>query len=126
MSTRRDTARIVVCRGCCCGTPRRHPDVDHHAHLATLRRTRDRTGRTMPVFVSGCLGPCAEGNIIVIHPSASGRRRGARPIWLGFINDDQAISELTGWLAAGGPGIIPIPATLEFHRITPLGKRARI
>ncbi|MCO5996690.1 hypothetical protein [Actinoallomurus rhizosphaericola] len=125
MSTRRDAGRIVVCRGCCCGTPHRHPHTDHDAHLTALRRTRDHAGRTVPVLVSGCLGPCAEGNIVVVHPSASGRRRGARPTWFGFVNDDQAIAEVTAWLAAGGPGIAPMPPTLELHRITAPGRRAR-
>jgi hypothetical protein len=125
MSIRRDTARIVVCRGCCCGIPRSHPHTDHDAHLAALRQTRDHTGRTVPVLVSSCLGPCTDGNIVVVHPSAPGRRRGARPIWLGFVNDDAAVSDLTGWLAAGGPGIAALPATLELHRVTPPTRRAR-
>jgi (2Fe-2S) ferredoxin len=125
MTSRPAPCRIVVCRGCCCGTPRRHPGVDHDGHLTMLRGTRDRTGRTVPVLLSSCLGPCAEGNIIVVHPSAEGRRRGARPIWLGFVNDDDAVGDLTEWISAGGPGLAPLPATLQLHRITASGTRTR-
>ena len=28
--------RVRMCRGCCCGTPRRLPDVDHDAVAAAL------------------------------------------------------------------------------------------
>ena len=125
MSARPGTCHIVVCRGCCCGRQRRHPDVDHDGHLKMLRQTRDHTGRTVPILVSSCLGPCAEGNIVVVHPSAEGRRRGTRPIWLGFLNSDAAFGELTDWINAGGPGLAPLPATLELHRITAPGRRTR-
>ena len=125
MTSRPTPCRIVVCRGCCCGTRRRHPGVDHDGHLEMLRRTRDRTGRAVPVLVSSCLGPCAEGNVVVVHPSAEGRRRGARPVWLGSLNDDDAVSDLTHWINAGGPGLAPLPTTLELHRITASGRRVR-
>lgn len=115
--------RLVVCRGCCCGTRRRHPGVDHDGQLELLRRTRDPAGRAVPVRVADCLGPCAEGNIVVVHPSPAGRRRGARPVWLGFVNDDQAIELLREWISAGGPGAAPMPIALELHRIRPAGQR---
>ena len=30
-------ARVLVCRGCCCGTEHEHPDVDHDAQVEALR-----------------------------------------------------------------------------------------
>ncbi|MDB4873261.1 MAG: hypothetical protein JWL97_4265 [Gemmatimonadales bacterium] len=112
---------MVVCRGCCCGTARKHPGIDHDGHLDLLRQTRDHNGRKVPVLISTCLGPCAEGNIVVVHPSDAGRRWGARPLWLGLLNDDKAIDLLAGWAADGGPGVAPIPAALAFHSIQPAG-----
>jgi predicted metal-binding protein len=122
-ASRLDACRLVVCRGCCCGTTRKHPGIDHGSRLARLRQTRDRTGRRVPVLVTECLGPCAEGDIIVVHPCQAARRTGTRPVWLGLLNDDDAIDLLTTWVADGGPGVAVMPDALELHRIRPAGLR---
>lgn len=106
-------ARVVVCRGCCCGTPRKHPDTDHDAQLRALR---SRLGAGA-VRTADCLGPCGDSNVMVVLPSAPGRRRGGRPTWLGFVLSDAALNDVTGWVSAGGPGLTPIPDTLDLHRI---------
>jgi hypothetical protein len=115
-----DQPRVVVCRGCCCGTPRKHPDTDHGAQLRTLRT---RLGADA-VRTSDCLGPCGEANVTVVLPSRAGRLNGGRPTWLGFVLSDAAIADVTAWIDSGGPGLAPIPATLDLHRITPLPHRA--
>ena len=33
----RDVPTVTVCRGCCCGTPKKRPGVDHEARLEALR-----------------------------------------------------------------------------------------
>ncbi len=104
-----------MCRGCCCGTPRKHPDVDHDAQLRALR---SRLGAGA-VRTADCLGPCGDSNVLVVLPSGTGRRAGGRPAWLGFVLSDAAVDDVVTWLGAGGPGVAPIPATLDLHRITP-------
>lgn len=108
-------SRVVVCRGCCCGTTRKHPDVDHDAQLRALR-SRLGAGAVRTV---DCLGPCGDSNVMVVLPSGAGRRRGGRATWLGFVLSDDALDDVTGWIGAGGPGLAPIPGTLDLHRITP-------
>jgi (2Fe-2S) ferredoxin len=56
--------------------------VDHTAQTARL-------GEVAPVRVSACLDVCDQANVIVVHPSA-GRAAGARPVWLGLVNDPAA------------------------------------
>lgn len=67
-----------------------------------------------------CLGPCGESNVMVVLPSRAGRAAGGRPAWLGFVLSDAATDDVTSWIAAGGPGLAPIPDTLDLQRITPL------
>ena len=102
---------VTVCRDCCCGSPRKHPDVDHAGQVARLRQALGAAG----VRVSGCLDACARSNIVVVHPTPSARRAGARPVWLGYLLDDAVIDDLTAWVEAGGPGVAPLPAILELY-----------
>jgi hypothetical protein len=118
-----ETCRIVVCRGCCCGTAKKYPATDHDAQLSDLRQIRDQSGRRVPVRVSDCLGPCAEGNIVVVHPGPRQRTRGTKPVWFGFVLSSPAIEDLESWISAGGPGVAPLPDTLDLHRITAPGRR---
>ena len=63
----------------------------------------------------------------LIGPSAAGRAGGARPIWLGQVNDQDAIEDVTAWITAGGPGIAPAPLMLGHHEFTPSRRnRARV
>lgn len=56
--------RVVVCRDCCCGTPK-ITGVDHAAQTARLRAL-------VPVRVSECLDVCEQANVVVVQPSAEG------------------------------------------------------
>jgi hypothetical protein len=51
-------------------------------------------------------------NVVVIGPNVAGRAAGARPIWLGQVNDQDAIEDVTAWITGGGPGIAPDQRTL--------------
>lgn len=110
----RKGCRITVCRGCCCGTERKHPDVDSDGQLGALRRITD-------VLVTDCLDACGQSNVVVVQPSPAGRHAGGRPAWLGLVNDDTAVDEIAVWVAAGGPGLAPMPAMLELHAMAPPG-----
>lgn len=103
--------RITVCRDCCCGTAK-VTGVDHDAQ-------RRRLAGVAPVRVSACLGVCEQANVVVVQPSASGRAAGARPVWLGLVNDPAATEDVVAWVRAGGPGVAEPPEFLEFHTVAP-------
>ncbi|MEV8596966.1 (2Fe-2S) ferredoxin domain-containing protein [Streptomyces sp. NPDC052012] len=110
---------LVVCRGCCCGDPRKHPGTDHAWQLDRLRAGAvDSRGR-FAVRTTDCLGPCDQANVIVVQPSTAGRRAGGRAVWIGFALDDDCTDELLNWAAAGGPGIAEPSATLALQFIRP-------
>ncbi|MEU2600742.1 (2Fe-2S) ferredoxin domain-containing protein [Streptomyces hirsutus] len=107
--------RIVVCRDCCCGSPK-VIGVDHAAQTARLRAQ-------VPVRVSACLDVCDQANVIVVQPSVEGRAAGARPVWLGLVNDPDATEDIAAWARAGGPGVAPRPDILDLYAITPPRRR---
>ncbi|MFD9094674.1 (2Fe-2S) ferredoxin domain-containing protein [Streptomyces collinus] len=115
---------VVVCRGCCCGDPAKHPGTDHRRQLERLRAAAAEGG--FEVRTSDCLGPCDQANVLVVRPSAEGRRAGGRPTWIGFALDEACTDEVAEWAAAGGPGIAGPPLALELQTIrAPRGARAR-
>ncbi|MCI3277983.1 (2Fe-2S) ferredoxin domain-containing protein [Streptomyces cylindrosporus] len=108
---------LVVCRGCCCGDPRKHPGTDHAWQLERLRAAAAEHG--FLVRTTDCLGPCDQANVVVVQPSAAGRRAGGRATWVGFAMDDDCTDELIGWAAAGGPGLAQPPVALELQFVRP-------
>ncbi|MFJ8821070.1 (2Fe-2S) ferredoxin domain-containing protein [Streptomyces sp. NPDC102467] len=102
-------SRVVVCRDCCCGTVK--VPGDHAAQTARLRSA-------VPVRVTECLDVCEQANVVVVQPSAAGRAGGARPVWLGLVNDPDATEDIVTWVRAGGPGVAPMPAILDLYVIT--------
>lgn len=109
--------RVVVCRDCCCGSPK-VTGVDHAAQTARL-------AAEVPVRVSECLDVCDQANVIVVQPSAVGRAAGARPVWLGLVNDAEATEDIVTWVRAGGPGVAPRPDILDLYAFTPPRRRAQ-
>ncbi|OON80526.1 hypothetical protein [Streptomyces tsukubensis] len=107
--------RVVVCRDCCCGTPK-VTGVDHAVQTARLRAQ-------VPVRVSACLDLCEQANVIVVQPSAAGRAAGGRPVWLGLVNDPDATEDIAAWARAGGPGVAPRPDILDLYTIRPPRRR---
>lgn len=107
--------KLTVCRGCCCGTRKKVPGVDHKAQLARLSAIDDHAARRVPVRTSKCLGICFQANVVVVQPSREGRAAGGRPVWLGRMTEDRLLEELDDWIFDGGPGIAPLPAALEEH-----------
>ncbi|WP_406840073.1 (2Fe-2S) ferredoxin domain-containing protein [Streptomyces sp. AHU1] len=103
--------RVVVCRDCCCGSPK-VTGVDHAVQTARLRAD-------VPVRISECLDVCDQANVVVVQPSAAGRAAGARPVWLGLVNDPDATEDIVTWVRAGGPGVAPPPDILDLYTFTP-------
>ncbi|MFF1547874.1 (2Fe-2S) ferredoxin domain-containing protein [Streptomyces sp. NPDC058291] len=110
---------LVVCRGCCCGVARKHPGFDHAWQLERLRAAAAASGGGFQVRTTDCLGPCDQANVVVVQPSADGRRAGGRATWVGFAMDDDCTREILAWATAGGPGLAPPPPTLELQFISP-------
>ncbi|NGN70235.1 (2Fe-2S) ferredoxin domain-containing protein [Streptomyces sp. A7024] len=103
--------RVTVCRDCCCGSAK-VPGIDHAALTARLRRDTE-------VRISECLDVCDQANVVVVHPSARARTAGARPVWLGLVNDSDAVEDIAAWVRAGGPGTADRPAILDLYAFTP-------
>jgi predicted metal-binding protein len=110
---------LVVCRGCCCGNPRKYPGTDHAWQLERLRAGAAACGGRFQFRTTDCLGPCDQANVIVVQPSAAGRRAGGRATWIGFAMDDDCTEDLLRWAEEGGPGVADPPATLELQFVRP-------
>ncbi|MEV0371832.1 (2Fe-2S) ferredoxin domain-containing protein [Streptomyces sp. NPDC050636] len=113
---------LVVCRGCCCGSPRKHPGTDHEWQLARLRAAASESGGRLAVRTSECLGPCSQANIIVVQPSSEGHRRGGRAVWTGWVLGDDSTDDILTWAVAGGPGMAAPPPTLELQFVLSPGE----
>ncbi|MFY1692856.1 hypothetical protein [Plantactinospora sp. WMMB782] len=112
---------MTVCRGCCCGSSRKHPEVDHDGQVRRLRTALDGRHR---VRTSDCLDVCERSNVVVVNPSPTGRRAGGVPVWLGEVLDDTTLTAVTEWISAGGPGIVGQPAALTGRIMRPRHSRS--
>ncbi|MEU3397950.1 hypothetical protein ACVW0K_005895 [Streptomyces filamentosus] len=110
---------LVVCRGCCCGDPRKTPGTDHAGQLDRLRAAAAASGGRLSVRTSDCLGVCERANVVVVQPSTEGRRRGGRAAWIGYTLDDDCLDDILAWTEAGGPGLAPLPDALALQLIDP-------
>ncbi|WP_441246754.1 (2Fe-2S) ferredoxin domain-containing protein [Kitasatospora sp. McL0602] len=103
---------VTVCRGCCCGVADKYPGVDHAGQLERLQAGVGTAGKVRAVT---CLDACDHANVVVVSPSAEGRRAGGRPVWLGWVMADDMIDEICDWVQAGGPGVVEPPGTLDLQ-----------
>jgi (2Fe-2S) ferredoxin len=110
---------VTICHGCCCGTLDKHAEVDSAGHRDRLLRLADQLPEMLRVQVSDCLDVCERSNVLVVRPSPAGRRRGARPVWLGGLLADVQLEAVTAWLRDGGPGVSDPPAVLRPLVFTP-------
>jgi hypothetical protein len=94
---------VTVCRGCCCGSSVKHPQVDHEGALAVLTGAAETSGCGV-VRVVNCLDECERSNVVAL------RRRepaGTETIWLGPLNDPSGVAVLGDWLRDGASGPLP-------------------
>lgn len=100
---------VVVCRGCCCGSARKHRRTDHGGQVRALREAAAQAGTR--VVVADCLDRCQDSNVVVLRPDRAARRAGARPVWLGGVLSADQTRALCDWLRtaypAGGPASLP-------------------
>ena len=105
---------VTVCRDCCCGTTRKHPDVDHDAQLGQIREGVAQLGAgSGRLVVSQCLLACERSNVMVVTPDPGARNGGARPVWLFGVLSDQQTQAVVEWVRAGGPGNAALPGVLQ-------------
>lgn len=107
---------VTLCRGCCCGTLRKHPDVDH---LGQVERLREGTAGAGRVKLSDCLDACAQSTVAVVSPSPAGRAAGGKPVWLLGVLDRETEDEIAEWVREGGPGVVDPPGMLDLRVFTP-------
>lgn len=92
--------RVLLCDGCCCGTERKHPDVDHAQQRTRLGHAARQGGGS--VRTTGCLDRCSDSNVVVV------RRSDGPATWLGRVLDQDAERAVAAWLAAGAdPAAMP-------------------
>lgn len=113
---------VTVCRGCCCGTDRKHPDVDHAALLDSLVSGVGASGR---VRVSSCLDACEWSNVVVVGPAPERRRAGTKAVWLADMLTGDAIAEVVDWVQRGGPGVEDAPPSLDLAMFSPSRSQRR-
>ena len=105
--------RLRMCRGCCCGTTRKHPDVDHDGIAAVLDTM---SGPDVELVRVDCLWACEHSNVVVVNPASDARQRGARPAWITHVNTIDRAEAIAAWVRAGGPGVTAPPESLgETH-----------
>ncbi|PVG80693.1 hypothetical protein DDE18_21725 [Nocardioides gansuensis] len=102
-----------MCRGCCCGTSRKHPEVDHDGIAEVLERA---IGPDAELVRVDCLWACDLSNVVVVNPTAQARRQGARPAWVTQVNTLERARAVAQWVRQGGPGVADPPGDLgEVH-----------
>ena len=112
--------RVTLCRGCCCGTVKKRPDVDHERQRTRLHALAATAA--IALRETDCLGPCDSANVMVVNPTPEARGAGGRPVWFGEVSDDQ-LDLVLGWIDEGGPGTAPLPVGLESHVVPPEDRR---
>ena len=106
------TLTALICRGCCCGTARKHPEIDHEAQLAGLRAAVAAAGGRLRV--TECLGPCERSNVVVLRARTG---TGTTTIWAGgVLTPDQTMAFCARIAAFAGDAteLTPIAGDLAF------------
>jgi predicted metal-binding protein len=93
--------RVHVCDGCCCGSVRKHPGIDHETQRGRIAAAARSGGGEARVVE--CLGMCDSSNVVVV------RRRGGPSHWIGNVLTESVTADLCDWLSAGA--LIP-PASV--------------
>jgi predicted metal-binding protein len=114
---------VLVCRGCCCGSLRKHPDVDHDAQLERLRDAAAAAPVPTRLRTVDCLSACAMSNVVVVRRRAPRDEGGrASTLWFALVLDDEVVDALAGWVAAGAAH--PAPDVVRRHAMP--APRARV
>lgn len=91
---------VLLCRDCCCGAERKHPDFDHAKQESDLRSAVDAAGGRLHRV--NCLDACIRSNVVVLRTHDQGK------IWLGDLVDDESNEALLSFIRAGTRGEMPL------------------
>jgi predicted metal-binding protein len=105
------TIRVLICRGCCCGTIEKHPNVDHDEQLRMISRVT--TSR-----VVDCVNECAHSNVVIVRPGDGTSH------WFGGILDGASTTALCDWMRDGAKDAPP--QELAAHLFTPKDKSVAV
>lgn len=100
---------VLLCRDCCCGTDRKHPDFDHAAQRRELEDVITIAGGKLHIVK--CIDACSYSNVAVI------RRRNGEKIWLGGLAQVETHDALCQFLASDV--LQPLTPLLEDCRFEP-------
>lgn len=100
---------VLLCRDCCCGTDRKHPDFDHAAQRRELEDVITSAGGKLHIVK--CIDACSYSNVAVI------RRRNGEKIWLGGLAQVETHDALCQFLASDV--LQPLTPLLEDCRFEP-------
>ena len=103
---------VTICRGCCCGSTTKHPDIDHDAHAQRIRESVRASGLGTAKIVK-CLDECEHSDVILIRRTSG---RDTEFFWLGPLNHPADVETLAAWLE--GPPDEPLPVGLRRLRFT--------
>jgi hypothetical protein len=103
---------VVVCRGCCCGSLRKHPGADHRAQVEALAAGLAAIPGSR-LRLTGCLDLCRNSNVIGVSDGRSGQRSVA---WFGGMLLRSDTEALVRFLTAGGA----LPLELHRRRLAPV------
>ncbi|SDD94648.1 hypothetical protein [Nocardioides lianchengensis] len=102
---------VSLCRGCCCGSERKHPSTDHDGQRVTLEAVASDRVR---VRVVDCLDRCARSNVVLVRQHLGRGER--RDTWFGGVHYRAHTEALAGWVDDGCP---PLPDDLARLRVPP-------
>jgi len=90
---------VLLCRDCCCGTERKHPDFSHDLQESDLRAAvADIGGKVHRVK---CLDACSHSNVVVLRTRQHGK------LWFGGLADEVSHAALMAFVRDGARGKIP-------------------
>ena len=115
MALSHEVRRVKICRGCCCGKK------TGQSSGADLRETALSMLHEFNVQVetTECLGPCEQGDIVVILPTLSERLSGLKPLWFGQMHSFTLTALLAECLMKGFPESINNFPELQERKINP-------
>ncbi|MCW3101393.1 MAG: hypothetical protein JWL77_7011 [Chthonomonadaceae bacterium] len=114
---------VLLCRGCCCGTRAKHPNVDHDEQEQLLEQAA-ADGADVELRVVDCLDECNRSNVAVVRRLDAPLKE--RDTWLGGLLTRRATAALGDWVRDGADGPLPdAVAGLRFRHQPPRRSRPR-
>lgn len=95
---------VLVCRDCCCGTVRKHPDVDHAAQEEALRAAAAEGGGRL--IRTKCLGVCERSNVIVVKGAST-------TFWFGGVLAPKQTEAVLAFIRSGARSAAPLDVSFS-------------